>query len=53
MPVLFTRASEEHFFIRKTDIIRYVTFKEIPLVIRFFGFPNVVLDAVKEIVYYY
>ena len=53
MPVLLTRASEEHFFIRRTDVFRCVTFREMPPVTRFSGFPNVVPDAAEEIVHYY
>jgi hypothetical protein len=53
MPVFLTRANEEHFFIKRIDIFRYVIFREMPPVTRFFRFLNVVLDAAKKIVYYY
>jgi hypothetical protein len=53
MPVLLTRASEKHFIIKKINIFRYVTFREIPPVARVFGFLDVVSDAVNVIIYYY
>jgi hypothetical protein len=53
MPVLLTRASEEYFFIRRTDVVKCVIFKEIPPVTRFSEFPNIVPDAAEKIVYYY
>jgi hypothetical protein len=53
MPVLLTRASEKHFFIKKINIFKCVTFKKIPPVTRFFGFLNVIPDTAEKIVYYY
>jgi hypothetical protein len=53
MPVLFIRASEEHFFIKRINIFKCVIFREIPPVTRFFKFPNIVSDTAKKIVHYY
>jgi hypothetical protein len=53
MPVLLTRASEEYFIIKKTDIFRYVIFREMPPIARVFKFLDIVLNTVNVIVYYY
>jgi hypothetical protein len=53
MPVLLIRASEEYFIIRKIDIFKYVTFREMPPVARVFRFLDVVSDTANVIIHYY
>jgi hypothetical protein len=53
MSVLLTRVSEEHFIIRKTDIFRYVIFREMPPVAHIFEFFDIVSNTVNVIIYHY